>query len=57
MPNPPATSLQDVSTAAVNANLVWSYGYDGSGVGVVLRLALPFRHAVVLARRLTLLEQ
>src|SRR5260370_9513651 len=26
----------DVSTATVNANLVWSYGYTGAGVGVAV---------------------
>src|SRR5258708_33991024 len=35
-PNRKATGTVDISTGSVNAPLVWSYGYDGSGVGVVV---------------------
>lgn len=35
-PNRTSTGAVDISTGAVNAPLVWSYGYDGSNVGVVV---------------------
>src|SRR5258708_37741966 len=35
-PNRKSKAHVDVSTAAVNANMVWSYGYDGTGVGVAV---------------------
>ncbi len=35
-PNRKSTSTVDISSAAVNADNVWSYGYDGAGVGVAI---------------------
>ena len=35
-PNRKSTSTMDITAAAVNANMVWSYGYDGTGVGVAI---------------------
>src|ERR1051326_7621930 len=35
-PNRKTKSRLDISTATVNANLVWSYGYDGTGVGIAV---------------------
>src|SRR5260370_3473765 len=35
-PNRKSKGAVDISTGSVNAPLVWSYGYDGSGVGVVV---------------------
>src|SRR5258707_6194457 len=35
-PNRKSQGAVDISTGTVNANLVWSYGYDGSGVGVAV---------------------
>src|SRR5260370_10810002 len=35
-PNRKSKAHVDISTAAVNANIVWSYGYDGVGVGVAV---------------------
>src|SRR5438045_3452623 len=35
-PNRKAKARLDISTSAVNANTVWSYGYDGNGVGVAV---------------------
>src|SRR5260370_32582923 len=35
-PNRTSKAAVDISTGTVNANLVWSYGYDGSGVGVAV---------------------
>jgi len=35
-PNRKSKAHVDISTAAVNANMVWSYGYDGTGVGVAV---------------------
>src|SRR5258706_6002059 len=35
-PNRKSNGSVDISTATVNANLVWSYGYDRTGVGVAV---------------------
>src|SRR5262249_50120953 len=35
-PNRPNTGALDVTTQAVNANIAWQYGWDGSGVGVAV---------------------
>src|SRR5260370_12717964 len=35
-PNRTAKGAVDISTGSVNAPLVWSYGYDGGGVGVAV---------------------
>src|SRR5713101_2538737 len=35
-PNRKSQGAVDISTGTVNANLVWSYGYDGTGVGVAV---------------------
>ncbi len=35
-PNRKSQGAVDISTGSVNANLVWSYGYDGTGVGVAV---------------------
>ncbi len=35
-PNRKSMGAVDISTATVNANLAWSYGYDGTGVGVAV---------------------
>jgi serine protease AprX len=35
-PNRPTTKFLDLTTAAVNANLAWQYGWDGTGVGVAV---------------------
>ncbi len=35
-PNRKSTGTVDISTGTVNANMVWSYGYTGTGVGVAV---------------------
>src|SRR5258708_1258008 len=35
-PNRKSQGAVDISTGSVNANLVWSYGYDGTGFGVAV---------------------
>src|ERR1700674_3399279 len=35
-PNRPTKGSLDTTTATVGANLVWSYGYSGAGVGVAV---------------------
>src|ERR1035437_7701760 len=35
-PNRPTKGTLDITTAAVNANIAWGLGYDGTGVGVAV---------------------